>query len=177
MSSNVIHQQVLNWLFGQSLAVLKFWHFSSQLPHWRKLQVQKSENTAQQTTSRFRNKNISQKEIIVWILTNKSEKKTKIMPTTPRMRKANEKNAKVSLPIFVWWKDLVESSLLMLVWRIFKITYCDLTEHFLKTSKNFTIKVFWDTLPIDKWCHNFYLKNVHIKSFVANLLYYIFFIT
>ena len=57
------------------------------------------------------------------------------MPTTPRMRKANEKNAKVSLPIFVWWKDLVESSLLMLVWRIFKITYFDLTEHFLKTSK------------------------------------------
>ena len=32
-SSNVIHQQVLNWLFGQSLAVFKFWHFSSQLPH------------------------------------------------------------------------------------------------------------------------------------------------
>ena len=46
------------------------------------------------------------------------------MPTTPRMRKANEKNAKVSLPIFAWWKDLFESSfVLVLVWRIFKIFF------------------------------------------------------
>jgi len=56
--------------------------------------VYRSQKT-QQTTSRFRNKNISQKLFCEFFNDQILKKnQTRIMPTTPRMRKANEKNAK-----------------------------------------------------------------------------------